>query len=426
MPAATPVPRGPSVLTLYSAADLLTAPGCPVCRYAGEAGDRYLDRFALEAHAEAATITRLCAALGMCARHTRGLSGQPGAATRLTAVYRYVVVAARDHLAGQAASVSACPACEHDGSAADRALDTLLDGLADGPVRDRCRELGGLCLPHLQAATARGPRRVVSWLAETLAVTLDARPDSLDWLAGGPDRDAETRARLREAIPTRPVPGSYACAACLAGAHSERDGLAQLPGLASGDNAQDPALMLCACHLADAAEAASRSGGTRALLGWQADCLFASLSRPSAARSGRSSGNPVAWLRRSGRRPDMQGDCTVCRARDHGSRRALDDACNGLSAAPQGDDREVALCVRHLLSLRTSHPWAGQVINHAAVRRADILLAELTEAFRKNTWAHRAEARGPEMTAWRRAAEFLDGSVFCGSESSQSHPPMRS
>ena len=81
MPAATPMPRGPSVLTLYSAEDLLTAVGCPVCRYAAEASDRYLGWFALEAHAEAGTITRLCASLGMCARHTRGLMGQPGAAS---------------------------------------------------------------------------------------------------------------------------------------------------------------------------------------------------------------------------------------------------------------------------------------------------------------------------------------------------------
>jgi hypothetical protein len=49
-----------------------------------------------------------------------------------------------------------------------------------------------------------------------------------------------------------------------------------------------------------------------------------------------------------------------------------------------------------------------------AVEHADKLITELTEAFRKNTWAHRAEVRGPEMTAWRRAAAFLDGSVFCG------------
>ena len=103
MPAATPIPRGPTVLTLYTAADLLTGPGCPVCRYADEAADRYLTGFALEAHADATTITRLCSSLGMCPRHTRGLMSQPGAASRLTAVYRYVMEAARDRLGGRAA-----------------------------------------------------------------------------------------------------------------------------------------------------------------------------------------------------------------------------------------------------------------------------------------------------------------------------------
>jgi hypothetical protein len=86
VPAATPIPRGPTVLTLYSAADLLTGPGCPICRYAGEASDRYLAWFALEGHADAVTVTRLCSSLGMCARHTRGLMSQPGAARRLTAL----------------------------------------------------------------------------------------------------------------------------------------------------------------------------------------------------------------------------------------------------------------------------------------------------------------------------------------------------
>jgi len=58
MPGATPIPRGPMVLTLCTAADLLTGPGCPVCRYADDAGDRYLAWFALEAHAAAGVTER--------------------------------------------------------------------------------------------------------------------------------------------------------------------------------------------------------------------------------------------------------------------------------------------------------------------------------------------------------------------------------
>jgi hypothetical protein len=72
------------------------------------------------------------------------------------------------------------------------------------------------------------------------------------------------------------------------------------------------------------------------------------------------------------------------------------------------------LCVRHLLGLRAADPWAGQLAARGAVERAGTLVAELNEAFGKNTWARRGEARGAEMTAWRRAAVFLDGDVFCG------------
>ncbi|MGH3166939.1 MAG: hypothetical protein ACRDN0_13770, partial [Trebonia sp.] len=77
---------------------LLTGPGCPVCRYVDEAADRYLAWFAFEAHADAGLITRLCSSLGMCPRHTRALMSQPGAARRLTVVYRYVLAALGDRL----------------------------------------------------------------------------------------------------------------------------------------------------------------------------------------------------------------------------------------------------------------------------------------------------------------------------------------
>lgn len=78
MPAATPFPRSPPVLILGSAENLLSGPGCAVCRYTAEARDRYLGWFALEAHADPVTITRLCGSLGMCPRHTRALMSQPG------------------------------------------------------------------------------------------------------------------------------------------------------------------------------------------------------------------------------------------------------------------------------------------------------------------------------------------------------------
>jgi hypothetical protein len=67
-----------------------------------------------------------------------------------------------------------------------------------------------------------------------------------------------------------------------------------------------------------------------------------------------------------------------------------------------------------VLAMRTIDPGAGRMAAQRAAERASILTGELAEAFRKGTWAHRNEAKGPEMTAWLRAAALLDGDVFGG------------
>ncbi len=419
MPSAAPVPRSPSVLTTYSAADLLTAPGCPVCRYAGEASDRHLTWFALEAHADAAAITRLAGSLGTCARHTRRLMGQPGAAVRLTAVYRYIVPAARDRLAGRAAPLAACPMCEHDDAAAGRALEVLLEGLADRPVRDRCRDVGGLCVPHLSAAMAAGQRRSVAWLTDTMMATLISQPPGLEWLAGDIDRDADVRAVLRRGMPVSALPGPYVCAACLAGARAELACLERLACLSNGGSPRDPVL-LCASHLGDAAVLAERGRRLASLLAWQFDCLITAGSRRPAASSRISVRNPASWRRVARRRLARPEDCPICRTLTTAAQHALDNFRQAKRASPPVRDERAALCVRHLLALRRVDPWAGQVTASGAVQLADSLSSELAAAFLKNTWEHRHQPKGPEATAWRRAAAFLDGSVFCGS------PPRRS
>jgi len=391
MPAATPLPRGPSVLTLYSAADLLTAPGCPVCRHAGEASDRYLHWFALEGHADPGMITRLCASLGMCAAHTRRLMSQPGSAIRLTAVYRYVVTAARDQVAGRAQPTAGCPGCEHDGTATRRALDTLVEELTDTAVLNRCRDLGGLCLPHLAAAAAARPGRVVP-LAETLRDTITTAGSRCGWLTGT-DHDAETRAVLRGALPAAGSPGQAACWPCLAAAQAERHALAGLPGLAS--NGPDPALTLCASHLADAAAAAG-GAGIRPLLAWQAQCLA---SRRPAGRS---------WRQRAAAR--RRNLCGICSARQTAGQRAL----TSVRGWPYVGTDAIALCVRHHLVLRAAEPRSAGELAGDTIGRADQLAAELAGAFDRAAWAHSHGVRAPQSTAWQRAAAFLDGGVFGG------------
>jgi hypothetical protein len=420
MPAATPVPRGPTVLTLYTAADLLTGPGCPVCRYADEAADRYLAWFALEGHADAMTVTRLCASLGMCPRHTRGLINQPGADRRLTALYRYLTEAASDRLAAadhRAARPDGCPACKHDDGAAGRALETLLDCLADGQVRDRYRELGGLCIPHLRAASARGDHQVLSWLARTMTGAVTGRAAGPGWLAVT-GRDADARIALRTALPAAALPGSGACAACLAAGRSEAGHLARMAD-GSDRGRPDRRLLLCPGHLGDLIVLAGQPAAPR-LLAWQADCLAAALIRP-ASSPGRRPGGPARWLR-TRRRPragPAADDCPVCLASGAAAQRAVDDLRGRLRAEHPLPGRQAALCVRHLLGLKVADPYAGQLTAPGAIERAHLLIAELDEAFSKGTWTHRHEAKGPEMTAWRRAAAFLDGGVFCG------RPPIR-
>jgi hypothetical protein len=409
MPSATPVPRGPSMLALGSAADLLTRPGCPVCRYVTEAGDRYLAWFAMEAHADPVMITRLCASLGMCARHTRGLMGQPGAAPRLTAVYRYLLQAAREQLAGPARRrLAACPACQHDQDAAGRVLSTLLDELADAEVRARYLELGGLCWPHVRAAAGtRGHRRAVAWIAQAAAASTAGLPAGLDMLAGAPDHDAELRARLRAALPPEGRLPHGTCVACLAVARAE---LTVLMRPAGAGDVPPWELCLCPVHLRDAALASGSRAA--AFIGWQAECQAVGLARLAQSSAWRPGGGPAGWLRS---RPSAAaaGDCPVCRAQEQAAGQEL----RRYRAAARGAvtyDGAPPLCVRHLLALRAADPAAGTAAAATATKHAGVLIEELAEAFRKGTWAFRHESRGTEMTAWRRAAALLDGGVFGG------------
>jgi hypothetical protein len=409
MPSATPLPRGPSVLTLYSAADLLTAPGCPVCRYASEAADRYLGWFALEGHAQPGMITSLCGSLGMCARHTRRLMSQPGAAVRLTAVYRYVLTAARDRIAGGTPATDPCPACRHDDAAADRALDTLIEGLASGEALDRCRDLGGVCIPHLAAAARSAPPRVTGWLADVTRGTLECGQTRIGWLAGI-DRDAEARARLRQALPGpgAAVPG--ACAACVAGARAERDGLARLPGLADSAEDADPGLVVCGLHLADAALAAALAGRERPLLAWQAACL-ASGPRRAAWRAG---------LRSLAHRARHPG-CMICDCGADAAQRAL----VSIASAPAPPRRLHTLCVRHHFVLRKLDRRAARLLGPGLAGDADVLTGELTDAFDQTTWARRRGGPVQQSAVWQQAAAFLDGAVFGGCPPPRAPPGHR-
>jgi hypothetical protein len=228
------------------------------------------------------------------------------------------------------------------------------------------------------------------------------------WLAGS-DHDAGTRAALRAACQARLSPSQIACAACLAAARNECIDLEKLQRSQRGQPAWPGPL--CPGHLSDVALQAGRDG-LEFVLNWQANCLTSGLPQRAGPRRHRTRYLASRlWPRRDP--PMRRPDCTICRRRKAAATQALGDISLGLSAA-QPDAGHTLVCVRHALAVRTADHRHGQAVASRTAQRADLLIAELAEAFRKNTWSHRHEARGPEMDAWRQAAALLDGGVFGG------------
>lgn len=408
VPSAAPVPRGPSVLLLGSAAGLLDWLGCPACRYAAEASDAYLTWFALDGHYDADVLSRVCASRGMCPPHTRRLQSQPGAATRLTAVYRYVIEAAMRDLSARPAR---CPACEHDAAAADRVVGILLEDVMAGD-RPAYKRHGGLCLPHLRRAAFQGKSVDLRWAIRLMMTRLTEQPPSLDLLAGWPDPDADSRATLRAALPPLPPAGGpRTCSACWAAASAEHEQLAR----ASSGSEHAPASFsddcLCESHLHDAA--LTGDGGVPGLLAWQARCQAARLAQVLDARP-RRLGISVGWLSPRARRAPSDPGCPVCRSRDMASSREIERLQAMLRAEEPGPRAGSGLCVRHASALHAVDAHAGRVAAGQLSEYAGQLAGELAAAFTMQTWAHRDDPKGAEMTAWRRAAAFLDGAVLGG------------
>lgn len=415
LPSAVPLPRGPSVLLLGSGAGLLAAPGCPACRYTAESSDTYLTWFALEGHADPDVLQKVCASRGMCARHTRRLFAQPGAAVRLTAVYRYVVAAAaRD----PGAAITVCPACEQEAAAADRVLSALVDELATGS-RAHYKEHGGLCLPHLRRAVRIGRNLDLRWAIRFMIARLCLPQPDPDVLTGGPDLDADDRAILRAALPTRLPAG--VCVACWNAAASESGRLAELTSERRDRPESDSAELLCALHLRDAASA-----------GW----LLARQAQREAERlvsmldsKPRLLGIAPGWLSPRARRALADPDCPLCRD----GKLAATDQLSRRRAAPHHGQSPV--CIRHVALLRASDPPAGRMVATLLSERGREIATQLDAAFALRTPTGRApelprdtqrehrlgwdDAAGREASACRRAAIFLDGSVFAGCPADQ-------
>jgi hypothetical protein len=377
-----------------------------MCGYTAGASAQYLCWFALEAHADPGTVNRLCESAGMCAGHTRSLMSQPGAAGRLTPLYLSILQAVPARLGARRIRLAGCPACEHGQTVTGRAVDIVVDGLAE-----RSREsvshpgLSTLCLPHAHAVSLKACRRGSHRLAQFIVADTLRWPVSIEELTGGPDYDTDARAGLRARLPAPGESPPGACPVCLAGAHAE---LARLAATAGAGAAWVDGAGLCPGHLRDVA--ASYPGQTAPLVAEEFRRQAEALSKLTAAPRLRDRwGARKQCARATDGGPGM---CFICDAREDAKQRML--VRYAATAGGERPDSVAAqrLCLRHALCLQESAPAAGHLA--AAAANASLLCDELREAFDKNTWPRRHELRGPETTAWLRAAAFLDGQIFGG------------
>jgi hypothetical protein len=193
-----------------------------------------------------------------------------------------------------------------------------------------------------------------------------------------------------------PSPRRDICQACLMAYRLVRDALDDPGSPAAGPVRGGPSAGLCPAHLRDACA------------GPAAARLLATEAERSLAWLAAAASPPGALGRLAGRRRSQAGEaadgCTGCRA----AGAAADQAFHALHAGLGQPD----LCLHHVMALRRHDPSGAQAAVRSAADRTQALLAELEEAFRKRSWAHRHEPRGREMTAWQRAAALVDGRVY--------------
>jgi hypothetical protein len=449
----------------------LEQPGCPACRRAEHAAERYVFGFVYEHYTDWQTLEELRASLGFCEAHTRALLRRHEAQWVMRVVYEAVVPAAIEQLASARPGDHRrpCPMCESVRGAEQSLIAAVAAALSQPAVPATYGDSAGFCLPHLlHALEGSGPEETAV-LVQVFRTGLRqaVEPEALIAHLAGKDCDAPARREMRACLGERnlgdtgglhqPVMEALrrrltieTCPSCLAGGLGERRYLSWL----SSETRSNPTglategVWLCPRHLHDLAGEDAEGAAWLATherwrlegeLGRLCDRLTAlaqgSLSarlqaarvalRPNEAqraslptRAGRALG---ALLRR--RRAAMQEaltpfvrsrNCDACRAVGVAEERETALLLAALSDRPTAEIYEGAhgLCARHVLALGRLN-GGGTPLRVLRARLA-VLAWELEEAGRRASWSVRHERNGDELTAWKRAPAQLDGRVFLG------------
>ena len=220
----------------------LAEPGCAICRYAGQAEERFFGALLYEGVLSPATAERMRDSNGFCGRHAQALlSWRNPMATAI--LYQYVLSQHQRELArwrrvpvrGRAvprpvAKVRIgrqCPACEAEEEAEQRACAVLAAGLDSGSLRKAWQASAGLCWPHFTAA--RGLSRagrtafdaVESGRLERLAADVETLIRSYDYQWRG-ERSPQVESAWRRAV-------AAMAGRCLGGRPAARPGPGGVP-----------------------------------------------------------------------------------------------------------------------------------------------------------------------------------------------------
>jgi hypothetical protein len=411
---------------------LLREPGCPACRFVGEAQRSFFSWFEIESFSTVEVQARLRAGMGMCRAHSRRLIEEIGEGHIMTTVAREALAGARQTLRGDG-PLGSCCACDAVASAWEHANHMLVDGLLDSTNARRYSEHQGMCLPHVLEAAPTADPSVLKLLAERLLASLrTVHERALLELLAGVDSDAPRRARWREALPEETIGGSTverlcsllaidACPVCLAaGLIDRRYVRCVLERSREGDQSvqNDPG-ELCFIHLHDAALANGAAIG--GAIERKRQIRIAELRRlldrladlpPTMGRRRRGGG--LVDLDRA--REEFVGPryCPACHARDGIERSQLELVTAALALSPVRERYECShgLCIRHAMQL--SDGQIARLVKRHADARVGVLAWEVQETARKYAWAYRHEVRGPERDAWLRALAQVEGDVIGG------------
>jgi hypothetical protein len=171
--------------------EALASGGCPVCRLATHAVQRFLDNFLYERVNDPKSREEVRASWGFCPHHTWALPAQRNPVLGVAIVYLDLVGALRDRvnaaLRGQARRrrdtgsalrhallpAAPCPACLHRQRMEEVYVASLLEHSADPEVRQALAGPAPLCLPHLALAAS------VARSTEDLTRLLEAQRQAL-------------------------------------------------------------------------------------------------------------------------------------------------------------------------------------------------------------------------------------------------------